>query len=140
MNNSNTLTNNKVEANTWKIGPQIVPPPAGASTEMRDSIAQTPQPDPATLQITPQNEAEWLAVIEQMDAGKVEDVRALQKQLAVSIEQQEIEGVNVYEVTPAERSRHEGRGEHPRRDGERVVLRAAQGEMACDIRPFRSAA
>ena len=102
MNNSNTLTNNKVEANTWKIGPQIVPPPAGASTEMRDSIAQTPQPDPATLQITPQNEAEWLAVIEQMDAGKVEDVRALQKQLAVSIEQQEIEGVNVYEVTPAE--------------------------------------
>ena len=69
---------------------------------MRDSIANTPQPDPAVMQIEPQSEAEWFAVIAQMDEGKVDNVRALREQLSVSVEQEEIEGVNVYHVEPAE--------------------------------------
>jgi hypothetical protein len=48
---------------------------------MRDSIANTPQPDPAVMQIEPQSEAEWFAVIAQMDEGKVDNVRALREQL-----------------------------------------------------------
>jgi monoterpene epsilon-lactone hydrolase len=86
----------------WQIGPRTVPPPAGASDEMRAAIAETPQPDPATMQIEPQSEEEWLAVIAKMDAGKVEVVHALQEQLSVSIEQDTIEGVSVYNVTPTE--------------------------------------
>jgi monoterpene epsilon-lactone hydrolase len=69
---------------------------------MRDSIANTPQPDPAVMQIEPQSEAEWFAVIAQFDAGKVDNVRALSEQFSVSVEQEEIEGVNVYHVAPDE--------------------------------------
>ena len=53
------------------------------------------------MQIEPQSEAEWFAVIAQMDAGKVDNVQALSEQLSVSIEQEQIEGVNVYHVAPA---------------------------------------
>ena len=86
----------------WQIGPRTLPPPTGGSDELRDAIADIPQPDPATIQITPQSEAEWLAVIAQMDAGKVEMNRAFREQLSVSVESDEVEGVKVFHVTPAE--------------------------------------
>jgi acetyl esterase/lipase len=69
---------------------------------MYDSIAETPQPDPAAMQIDPQSEAEWIAVIAQMDAGKEDNVKALSEMLSVSIEQKQIEEINVYYLTPAE--------------------------------------
>jgi acetyl esterase/lipase len=69
---------------------------------MRESIANSPQPDPATMQIEPQSEAEWFAVIAKMDKGKVDNVRALIQQHSISVKDDKIEGVNVYHVTPAE--------------------------------------
>lgn len=69
---------------------------------MRQSIAETPQPDPAVMQIEPQSEAEWFAVVAQMDEGKVENVQALKQQFSVSVKVDTIGGVNVYRVTPAE--------------------------------------
>jgi acetyl esterase/lipase len=69
---------------------------------MHDSIANTPQPDPATMQIEPQSEAEWFTVIAQMDEGKVEVVHDLSEQFSISIEQKKVEGINVYQVTPTE--------------------------------------
>ena len=53
---------------------------------MRASIAETPQPDPVTMQIEPQSEAEWFTVIAQMDEGKVEVVQDLSEQFSISIE------------------------------------------------------
>ena len=102
MTNQNSYTDDSAQENTWQIGPRTLPPPAGASDAMRASIAETPQPDPAFMQIEPQSEAEWFAVVEQFDAGKVEAVHALSEQLSVSVEQEQIEGINVYHVTPAE--------------------------------------
>jgi monoterpene epsilon-lactone hydrolase len=102
MTNQASSTDNKAQQTAWLIGPRTLPPPAGASDEMRDSIADGPQPDPATMQIEPQSEAEWFAVIAQMDEGKVDNVRALREQLSISVEQDKIEGVNVYLVAPAE--------------------------------------
>ena len=102
MTNQKSSTDNNAQENTWRIGPRTLPPPAGASDEMRDSIANTPQPDPATMQIEPQSEAEWFTVIAQMDEGKVEVVHDLSEQFSISIEQEKIEGINVYQVTPAE--------------------------------------
>ena len=90
------------ENTAWRIGPRTLPPPAGASDEMRASIAETPQPDPAAMQIEPQNEAEWLAVIAQLDEGKLDMAREISKQFSVSVEHATIEGVNVYHVTPSE--------------------------------------
>ena len=102
MTYQKSSTDTNAQENTWQIGPRTLPPPAGASDELRDSIANTPQPDPATFQIKPQSEAEWTAVIAQLDAGKVEAVHALREQLSVSVEGDEIEGINVYHVAPAE--------------------------------------
>jgi monoterpene epsilon-lactone hydrolase len=86
----------------WQIGPRTLPPPDGASDFMRDAIAITPQPDPAKVQIEPQSEAEWLAVIAQLDEGKLDMAREISKQFSVSVEHDTIEGVNVYHVTPSE--------------------------------------
>jgi acetyl esterase/lipase len=102
MTNQKSSTDNKTQDAAWRIDFRTLPSPAGASDVMRDSIANTPQPDPAVMQIEPQSEAEWFAVIAQMDEGKVDNVRALREQLSVSVEQEEIEGVNVYHVEPAE--------------------------------------
>jgi uncharacterized membrane protein len=86
----------------WRIGPRTLPPPTGGSDELRNAIADIPQPDPATMQIEPQSEAEWLALIAKLDAGKVETNQALGEQLSVSVEQGEIEEVNVYYLTPTQ--------------------------------------
>jgi uncharacterized membrane protein len=86
----------------WRIGPRTLPPPTGGSDELRNAIANISQPDPATMQIEPQSEAEWLALIAKLDAGKAETNQAWAEQLGVSITQEEIDGINVYNVTPAE--------------------------------------
>jgi uncharacterized membrane protein/acetyl esterase/lipase len=90
------------EQTAWQIGPRTLPPPTGGSDELRNAIANLPQPDPATMQMDPQSEAEWLAVIAKLDAGKAETNQAFAEQLGVSIAQEEIEGINVYHVTPSE--------------------------------------
>jgi hypothetical protein len=85
MTNQKSSTDNKAQETAWHIGPRTLAPPAGASDIMRDSIANTPQPDPATFQIEPQSEAEWLAVITQLDEGKVDTARDLSEQFSVSM-------------------------------------------------------
>jgi monoterpene epsilon-lactone hydrolase len=102
MTNQKSSTDTNTQENTWLIGPRTLPPPDGASDFMRDAIAITPQPDPAAMQIEPQSEAEWLAVIAQLDEGKLDMAREISKQFSVSVEHDTIEGVNVYHVTPAE--------------------------------------
>jgi acetyl esterase/lipase len=102
MTSQESTTGNKSRETVWRIGPRILPPPTGGSAELRDAIASIPQPDPATMKIEPQSEEEWLAVIAQLDAGKVEANQALREQLSVSVTQEEIEGINVYHLTPAE--------------------------------------
>lgn len=102
MTNQKSSTDNKTQETEWHIGPRTLPPPAGASDVMRDSIANGPQPDPATMQIEPKSEAEWFAVIAQMDEGKIDNVRALREQLSISVEQEKIKGINVYHVAPTE--------------------------------------
>ncbi|HSR34374.1 MAG TPA: alpha/beta hydrolase [Anaerolineae bacterium] len=52
--------------------------------------------------LAPQNDAEWYALVAKLDAGKAETNQAFADQLGVSITQDEIEGINVYHVTPAE--------------------------------------
>jgi len=102
MTNQRSSTDTNAQENTWQIGPRTLPPPAGASDAMRDSIAETPQPDPVTMQIEPQSDAEWFTVIAQMDEGKVVVVQDLSEQFSISIEQEKVEGINVYQLTPAE--------------------------------------
>ena len=103
MTNQKSSTDNQAQENTWHIGPRTLPSPAGASDVLYNSVNNTPTPDPApNLALDPQSEAEWLAVIAQLDEGKVDMAREISKQLSASVEHDTIEGVNVYHVTPAE--------------------------------------
>ena len=86
----------------WRLGARDLPPPAGASETLRESIAKTAQPDPGQFQIAPQSEEEWLAVIAQMDAGKVDAARDLVDRLPISVDHDEIDEVNVFVVSPAD--------------------------------------
>ena len=65
------MTDDKTQQTTWRIGPRTLPPPAGASDVLRNSIADTPQPDPVIMQIEPQSETEWFAAIAQFDERKM---------------------------------------------------------------------
>lgn len=92
----------KIQETGWNIGPKILPPPAGASDVMRESIANTPQPDVAEIaQVNPKSEAEWLALIAATDEPKLPTLQAMANQFSISIEKDEIEGVRIYHVTPA---------------------------------------
>ena len=103
MTNKKASTDNKAQETAWHIGPRTLPPPAGASDILYNSISTTPTPDPTlNLKLVPQSEAEWLAVIAQMDEGKVDMAQDISEQFSVSVEHDTIEGVNVYHVTPAE--------------------------------------
>ena len=103
MTNQNSSTDNKTQENAWRIGPRTLPPPDGASGVLYNSISNTQAPDRAqNLKLVPQSEAEWLAVIAQLDEGKVDMARDISEQFSVSVEHDTIEGVNVYHVTPAE--------------------------------------
>ncbi len=94
---------------SWSIGARTLPGPAGASDVLRNAIMSGPVPDVEALrQFDPKNEAEWLPVIAGLAEERVALVRALIEQSPVSVENDEIEGVNVYHVTPAEvDARHE---------------------------------
>ena len=88
---------------TWSIGPRTLPAPAGASDALRNAIMSGPVPDvEAVRQLVPKNEAEWLTAIAERNEENVAQVRTLVEQLPVSVENDEIEGVNVHHVTPAE--------------------------------------
>ena len=92
----------ELDDGVWRVPERTLAPPLGASQALRDSIAATPQPDPAVWNVVPESEDEWLAVIGEMDAGKAEATVALADQWKVSVEHDTIAGVDVHWVTPSE--------------------------------------
>ncbi len=91
------------EETSWSIGARTLPGPAGASDVLRNAIVSGPVPDvEAVGRAAPKNEAEWLAAIAELDEEKRPLVRDLIEQFPVSVENDEIGGVNVCHVTPAE--------------------------------------
>lgn len=88
---------------------RILPSPAGASDVLRNAFMSGPVTGvEAIRQLVPKNEAEWLAAIAERTEESLAQVRALTEQFPGSVENDEIEGVNVYDVTPDEvDTRHE---------------------------------
>ena len=91
------------------LGDRILPAPAGASDVLRNAIMSGPVPGvEAVRELVPKNEAEWLAVIAERTEESLAQVRTLIEQFPVSVENDEIQGVNVYHVAPDEvDTRHE---------------------------------
>ena len=103
MANQKPTTDQQVQENAWHIDSRILPPPAGASDVLRDSIANTPQPDvDAMRQLAPRTKEEWLAVIQQTDAPKEDGLQTLLAQFPDTDQENQIAGVPVYHVTPAQ--------------------------------------
>jgi len=102
MTNQQASTDNKTQE---RITPKILPPAAGASDELREATAGSQEiiaERLKQLEYVPQSEEEWLALIAADDAAKMPEVQAAIDQSAVSVEHDEIEGVNVYHVIPDE--------------------------------------
>ncbi|MCH7816143.1 MAG: alpha/beta hydrolase fold domain-containing protein [Proteobacteria bacterium] len=90
------------EADDWTIDSRSLPAPAAASDILRTSIANTPAPNVGARSQHPQTVAAWEALIAGADAAQTIPLENLEQMFGVSIEQDEIAGVNVYHVTPNE--------------------------------------
>lgn len=85
----------------WKIGERALNAPAGASTQMRTSIADLDQPDVGMRKIfAPTNEAQWRATITQRAQSRSVDLEAMAAQMKLSISSDVIAGVKVHRVMP----------------------------------------
>jgi len=85
----------------WHIGPRDVPLPHAASSELRESIAASPQPDPTSEPGVPADETALRALVAAMDAMATEKMQALRDRVGATVTPGTIGGVGVFHVTPA---------------------------------------
>jgi len=84
-----------------ELGPRVLPSPGGASDLLREAIEASSVPDRvAELGFVPGDEAEWLELVAASEAEGEAGVLAAVEQLPVSVESDEIAGVNVFNVVP----------------------------------------
>jgi len=87
----------------WKIGPRTLPASVDVSDVMRESLLKTPTPDvAATKGLVFTTSEEWEAWAEEGTVPAAAAARALAEAFSVSIQEEEIAGVNVHWVTPPE--------------------------------------
>ncbi len=86
----------------WSIKSRVIPPPAGASEALYQSIASTPVPDPAAARTMFKNDnaIDWNALIEARSSARNSAALDRAKSLGVSIKKREIDGVTIYHVDP----------------------------------------
>lgn len=90
------------DSHHWTIEPRKLPPPAAASAQLRLSIASTAAPDVAMRLLPFKDSAafDWNSLIAQRSATDDETAERLVSALNVTVSQQMIEGVSVYQLTP----------------------------------------
>jgi monoterpene epsilon-lactone hydrolase len=86
----------------WIVGPRKIPPPLGASAELRQSIAATSQPDvKAVSDISPATASDWTKIAGPRDKTAEDANRELAEKWSVQVVAKTVAGVPVFEVTPA---------------------------------------
>lgn len=85
-----------------QLGPRTLPPPQGASDVVRDSVAASVPADRKHVGPVPATVEEWLAFVAAADAPAIAGAQALEAALPVTVERDEIAGVDVYHVVPDE--------------------------------------
>lgn len=89
------------EGDVWRIGERQLPPPAGASEVLRETLSATPQPDVSGgRRLAPGSVEEWETLIARRAESR-QPLEALEKSLGVAITRDVIDGVNVHRVRPA---------------------------------------
>jgi len=91
------------EEKAWVLQERTLPVPAAASEALRDSIASKPQPNVAAqIQGTTfTTNEEWVKFIAAAHLRAVSVAETLAERLRVTIEEEKIAGVTVYNVTSA---------------------------------------
>ena len=84
------------------LGPRTLPPPDGASDVVRDSVAASAPAERKHEGPLPQTDEEWPAFVAATDEPAVAGARAIEESLPVTVERDEISGVDVYHVVPDE--------------------------------------
>ena len=82
----------------WSIGPRVLPPPTGASEELRAILALEAPPEPSPA---PGSVEEFKALVAQSNEAGASGVPALSAEFNVTIDAAEIQGVCAYRVTPS---------------------------------------
>jgi monoterpene epsilon-lactone hydrolase len=92
----------EAENGGWTVGPREIPPPLGASAQLRQSIAAAPKPDvEAARSVSPKSAEDWVKITVPRDKAAAESNRKLAEALSVRIAETKIAGVPVFEVTPS---------------------------------------
>lgn len=88
-------------AGAWRVGPRVVPPPAGASPALRAQIAAAPAPDVAARRAgAPTTPAEWQAIVARRDAERLQPLEQLGRDFGVAIARDVLAGVPVHRLAP----------------------------------------
>jgi acetyl esterase/lipase len=98
----NNLGTEATQGGDLQLGPRTLPPPHGASEVVRDSVAASVPADRKHEGPIPQTDEEWLAFVAAADEPAIAGARTLEASLPVTVERDEIAGVDVYHVVPDE--------------------------------------
>lgn len=99
---TNDAETGATRAGSIQLGPRTLPPPDGASSVVRDSVAGSVPADRKHAGPIPQTDQEWLAFVAAADEPAIAGAQALEKALPVTVERDQIAGVDVYHVVPDE--------------------------------------
>jgi len=84
-----------------ELGPRVVPSPVAASDLLREAIEASSVADRAAeLEFVPADEAGWLEYVSERDSQGAAEVAAAVEGLPVSVEADEVAGVEVFHVVP----------------------------------------
>ncbi len=101
---SSLFTPVHAQEKAWTLGSRTLPAPAAASDALRESIANTSQPDVAehirTTTFTINEE--WVQTIQALNTFSMQRGEALPERRSVTIKKAEIAGVTVHTVTPTD--------------------------------------
>jgi len=90
------------QAGGIRLGPRTLPPPEGASSVVRDSVAGSNPADRRHVGPIPASDEEWQALVAAIDEQAIAGAQALEAALPVTVERDQIAGVDVYHVVPDE--------------------------------------
>lgn len=90
------------QAENLRLGPRTLPPPAGASDVLRDSVAASDPADRKHVGPIPETVDDWLAFVAAAAEQSIPAAHALADRLPATVEHDQIAGVDVYYVTPEE--------------------------------------
>jgi monoterpene epsilon-lactone hydrolase len=90
------------QADGIQLGPRTLPPPSGASTVIRDSVAGSNPADRKHGGPIPATDEEWLAFVAAADEPAIAGAQALEAALPATVERDQVAGVDVYHVVPDE--------------------------------------